>query len=133
MLVDYLSMFSDAQAISSTSTDSAKTLDLKKAGISEVGGWIYVRNVGAVTGLKSVTLKGSANGSTFADVMKVPVTDLTDGGGINIPLPQGLPQYLKLVYEGSSMSGKVSAGFTLAVESPRGKRIGNYEANPNFA
>ena len=48
-------------------------------------------------------------------------------------LPQGLPRYLKMVYAGTSMSGKVSAGFTLRVDSPRGKRIGDYEANPNFA
>ena len=133
MLVDFLSMFSNEQTLSGASTDSTKTIDLKKAGISENGGWIYVRNVGAVTGLTSVTLKGSEDKSTFANVVTVPAADLTDGGGVNIPLPQGLPRYLKLAYAGASMTGKVSAGFTLRVDSPRGKRIGDYEANPNFA
>ena len=133
MLVDFLSMFSNEQTLSGASVDSTKTIDLKKAGLSENGGWIYVRNVGAVTGLSTVTLKGSDNNSTFANLVTVPVTDLTDGGGVNIPLTQGLPRYLKLAYAGTSMSGKVSAGFTLRVDSPRGKRIGNYEANPNFA
>ena len=133
MLVDFLSMFSNEQTLSGASVDSTKTIDLEKAGLSENGGWIYVRNVGAVTGLATVTLKGSDNNSTFANLVTVPVTDLTDGGGVNLPLPQGLPRYLKMVYAGTSMSGKVSAGFTLRVDSPRGKRIGDYEANPNFA
>ena len=133
MLVDFLSMFSNEQTLSGASVDSTKTIDLKKAGLSENGGWIYVRNVGAVTGLSTVTLKGSDNNSTFANLVTVPVTDLTDGGGVNLPLPQGLPRYLKMVYAGTSMSGKVSAGFTLRVDSPQGKRIGDYEANPNFA
>ena len=133
MLVDFLSMFSNEQTLSGASVDSTKTIDLKKAGLSENGGWIYVRNVGAVTGLSTVTLKGSDNNSTFANLVTVPVTDLTDGVGVNLPLPQGLPRYLKMVYAGTSMSGKVSAGFTLRVDSPRGKRIGDYEANPNFA
>ena len=133
MLVDFLSMFSNEQTLSGASVDSTKTIDLKKAGLSENGGWIYVRNVGAVTGLSTVTLKGSDNNSTFANLVTVSVTDLTDGGGVNLPLPQGLPRYLKMVYAGTSMSGKVSAGFTLRVDSPRGKRIGDYEANPNFA
>ena len=133
MLVDFLSMFSNEQTLSGASVDSTKTIDLKKAGLSENGGWIYVRNVGAVTGLSTVTLKGSDNNSTFANLVTVTVTDLTDGGGVNLPLPQGLPRYLKMVYAGTFMSGKVSAGFTLRVDSPRGKRIGDYEANPNFA
>ena len=72
----------------------------------------------------------------YADIVTFPVTDLTIGGGVNIPVPQGLPRYLKLVYKAaasSTLSGTVSAGFTLQVDSPRGKRIGDYEANPNFA
>ncbi len=132
MHVDYLSMYADELTLSGTSKDSS-VLDISKAGISEGVGYIYVRNVGAVTGLDSVTLSGSADNTTFADVLTYKVTDLTDGGGINIPIPQGLPQYTKLVFKGTGLAGKVSAGVTLRPESVRGKRIGDYAANPNYA
>lgn len=132
MIVDFLSMFSAEQTLTGTKADSTKTLDIKKAGISNEGGYIYVRNVGAVTGLQTVTLAGD-DGSGFKDMLTATVTDLTDGGGVNIKIPQGCPQKLKLVYQGTSMSGKVNAGITLQIDSPRGKRIGDYEANPNHA
>lgn len=138
MRVDYLSMFSKSQVLSGASTDS-DVLDIQKAGISEGVGYIFVRNETAVTGLATVSLQGSDdNGEDddYADIVTFPVTDLTIGGGVNIPVPQGLPRYLKLVYKAaasSTLSGTVSAGFTLQVDSPRGKRIGDYEANPNFA
>lgn len=132
MIVDFLSMFSAEQTLTGASADSTKTLDIKKAGISNEGGYIYVRNVGAVTGLQTVTLAGTDD-SSFKDIITATVTDLTDGGGVNIKIPQGCPQKLKLVYKGSSMSGKVNAGITLQIDSPRGKRIGDYEANPNHA
>ena len=48
-------------------------------------------------------------------------------------LQTALALFAERGYAGTSMSGKVSAGFTLRVDSPRGKRIGDYEANPNFA
>ena len=38
MLVDFLSMFSNEQTLSGASVDSTKTIDLKKAGLSENGG-----------------------------------------------------------------------------------------------
>lgn len=138
MRVDYLSMFSKSQVLSAASADS-DVLDIQKAGISEGVGYIFVRNETAVTGLATVSLQGSDdNGEDddYADIVTSPVTDLTIGGGVNIPVPQGLPRYLKLVYKAaasSTLSGTVSAGFTLQVDSPRGKRIGDYEANPNFA
>ena len=138
MRVDYLSMFSKSQVLSAASADS-DVLDIQKAGISEGVGYIFVRNETAVTGLATVSLQGSDdNGEDddYADIVTFPVTDLTIGGGVNIPVPQGLPGYLKLVYKAaasSTLSGTVSAGFTLQVDSPRGKRIGDYEANPNFA
>ena len=138
MRVDYLSMFSKSQVLSAASADS-DVLDIQKAGISEGVGYIFVRNETAVTGLATVRLQGSDdNGEDddYADIVPFPVTDLTIGGGVNIPVPQGLPRYLKLVYKAaasSTLSGTVSAGFTLQVDSPRGKRIGDYEANPNFA
>ena len=140
MLVDFLSMFSSSQELSGASTDS-EVLDIKKAGISEGVGYIYVRAEGALTGLGTVTLAGSTDNKTFADIVTYPFTDLTDGGGVNMPIPQGLPQYLKLVYKAAAgaegaagtMSGKVTAGVTLRPESPRGKRIGDFAANPNHA
>jgi hypothetical protein len=132
MHVDFLTMYANELAISGASKDS-KVIDIGKAGISEGVGYIYVRNVGAVTGLDKVTLSGSSDNSEFTEVLSYKLTDLTDGGGINIPIPQGLPRYTKLVFTGTSMSGKVSAGVTLCAGSPRGKRIGDYEANPNYA
>jgi hypothetical protein len=132
MHVDFLTMYANELTLSGASKDS-KVLDIGKAGISEGVGYIYVRNVGAVTGLSSVALQGSSDNSTFTEILSYKLTDLTDGGGINIPIPQGLPQYTKLVFAGTSMSGKVSAGVTLRPDSPRGKRIGDYEANPNYA
>ena len=132
MHIDALSMFSKSQTLSGASADST-VLDIAKAGISEGVGYIFVRAETELVGLSKVTLKGSADNSTFAEIVSYPFTDLTVGGGINMPIPQGLPRYLKLVYTGTSMSGKVNAGVTLRAESPRGKRIGDYEANPNFA
>lgn len=131
MHVDFLSMYADEQQLSGQS-DSEKTLDISKAGVSEGVGYIYVRCVGACSGLTGVTLQGSDDGSTFTDVMTVMITDTTDGGGVNFAIPQGLPQYTKLVFNGSP-SGKVSAGITLRPDSPRGARIGDYDANPNYA
>lgn len=138
MRVDHLSMFSKSQVLSGASADS-EVLDIKKAGIAEGIGYIFVRNETAVTNLATVTLQGADdNGEDddWADIVTYPVTDLTIGGGVNIAVPQGLPQYLKLVYKATSsatLSGTVNAGFTLQVDSPRGKRIGDYEANANFA
>lgn len=132
MHVDFLSMYASELELSGTSKDSS-TLDIAAAGISEGVGYIYVRNVGAVTGLSSVSLSGSTDGKTFTEVLSYTLTDLTDGGGINIPIPQGLPQYTKLVFKGTAMSGTVNAGVTLRPDSPRGKRIGDYDANPNYA
>lgn len=138
MHIDSLSMFSNSQKLTGASADSS-VLDIGKAGISEGVGYIFVRAETALTGLATVKLAGSADGTTFSDILTYAFTDLTEGGGINIPLPQGLPRYLKLVYaagtgeSAGTMSGTVSAGITLRPESPRGKRIGDYEANPNFA
>lgn len=129
MRFDATTMFSDEQALSGATADS-KVLDLGAAGLAETHMFVAVRNIGPVTGLASVALKGSSDGTTWKTINSVEVTDLTDGGGATLVMPQGCPSQLKLVYTGSSMSGKVTAGFTLQAPSPRGKRIGDYEMNP---
>lgn len=129
MRFDVLTMFSDNQELTGTAVDSTKTLDLQKAGVSEIQSFLVARFSADNHGCTKVTLKGSDDNTTFRDVAAQAVTDTTAGSGVNIQLPQGCPQYLKVVYTGTSMTGKVTAGFTLAAESPRGKRIGDYAAN----
>lgn len=130
MRLDTSVMFSDEQTLSGASADSTNTIDMGAAGIAETQCFVVVRNIGAVTGLASVALKGTTDDTTWKTVVSADVTDLTDGGGVALRVPQGCPSKVKLVYTGTSMSGKVTAGFTLQTPSPRGKRIGDYAANP---
>lgn len=130
MIIDSLTMFSNAQKVTGAG-DSEKTLDLQGAGISEGVGYLYVRgDENGLSGLTDVTLQGSDDGSTFTDIAKYTVTD--DTFGVNAPLPQGLPRYIKLSY-GGTPTANITAGITLRPSSPKGKRIGDYEANPNYA
>ena len=129
MRLDILSMFSDGQTISSTSTTSTKTLDIGKAGFVESKAYVVATFDTASHGCTAVDLQGSADGETFASVLRAAVSDTTAGASVNIPVPQGCPRYLKLVYTGANMQGKVTAGVTLQAPSPRGHRIGDYEAN----
>lgn len=128
MRLDTQSMFSDAQALSGTTVTSS-VLDIDAAGIAEAEAYIVVRFDKASHGCTAVELQGSADKSTYVTYGKMSVTDTTEGAGVNFRIPQGLPQYLKLVYTGTSMAGNVTAGVTLQAPSPRGKRIGDYAAN----
>lgn len=128
MRLDKQSMFSDGQTISGTSTESS-VLDIAAAGIAEAEAYIVARFDTATHGCSAVELKGSDDNSTFVTYGKMAISDTTAGAGANFRVPQGLPRYLKLVYTGTAMTGKVTAGFTLQAPSPRGKRIGDYAAN----
>lgn len=128
MRLDNQSLFSDAQALSGASADSTNTLDIGKAGIAENEAFVVVRFDGT-HGCTAVDLQGSEDNSSFASLVKTTVSDTTEGAGVNIRLPQGCPRYLKLVYTGTTLGGTVTAGVTLQTPSPRGKRIGDYEAN----
>lgn len=130
MRLDVTSLFSDAQVLSGASLDSANVLDIGKAGIAETQFFVVVRFLTEAAGVTSISLMGSDDESEWHNVVSADVTDLTEGGGVALRVPQGCPQFLKLVYKGSSMSGTVTAGFTLQTPSPRGKRIGDYEHNP---
>ncbi len=130
MRLDVQSLFSDAQALTGTTADSTKTVDIGAAGIAEVEAFVAVRFDTTAHGCTAVSLQGSAqSGSGFVDLVKTAVSDTNEGAGVNIRIPQGCPQYLKLVYTGASMKGNVTAGVTLQTPSPRGKRIGDYAAN----
>ena len=74
-------------------------------------------------------LTGSGLTVGICSVAKTTVSDTTDGAGVSIRLPQGCPRYLKLVYTGTTLGGKATAGITLQTPSPRGKRLGDYAAN----
>lgn len=128
MRLDALSMFSDEQAITGTSVDSTKTLDILGAGVSEVEFFLMARFTDEAHGCKKVALMGSDDKSTFTEVTSQGVTDNTEGAGVTMRLPQGCPRYLKVVYTGTSMKGKVTCGLTLCAPSPRGKRIGDFQA-----
>jgi hypothetical protein len=129
MRLDLQSMFSDGQTLSGTSVTSTKTLDIGKAGFVESTAFVVAHMDTASHGVTSVALQGSADGETFANVVEQAVTDTVAGTQVNIRVPQGCPRYLKLVYKGASMQGKVTAGVTLQAPSPRGHRVVDVEMN----
>lgn len=132
MRFDIQTMFSDAQEVSSTSTESS-VVEVGKAGFLEGQAFIAVRVVEgeAGAGLKTVKLQGSDDNQKFNDIVTVavPAAEGDAPAGVNIKVPQACPAYLKLVYEGEALTGKVTAGITLCADSAIGKRIGDYEAN----
>ena len=129
MRFDFLTMFSDDQALTGSSADSTKTIDMKTAGIAENELFVAARFTDNAHGCTKLAVMGSDDGNTFREVSSTAVTDTTAGAGVSVRLPQGCPRHLKLVYTGGSMKGKVTAGITLQAPSPRGKRIGDYAAN----
>ena len=127
MRFDSLSMYSDGQTISNSSTDSTHTLETGK-GIGATGSVIAVRFDSDTHGCTSVELHcDPAGDSSFKVYGTHAVTDTT--AGVIIPLPDDLKGKTKLVYKGSSMKGKVTAGIVLRAPSARGSRIGDYAAN----
>lgn len=128
MRLDTLSMFFDAVAISGTQKASS-VLDIAGAGIAEAEAFVVARFDADTHGATEVVLQGSEDNATFKTVAAMAVNDTAAGAGVNIRVPQGCPRYLKLVVNGASMKGNVTAGFTTAAPSPRGKRIGDFAAN----
>lgn len=128
MRLDMQSMFFDAAALSGT-TLTSQALDVGAAGIAEAEAFVVARFDADTHGATKVELQGSADNATYAVLNAMAVTDTTAGAGVNLRIPQGCPQYLKLVVTGASMKGNVTAGVTLQAPSPRGKRIGDYAAN----
>ena len=122
--------FSVAQTLTGATADSANTLDLGNAVVAE--GPLYVCGTiieESVDDLK-MTLQTSANGSSsWRDVGAIAFGSGAAGTQRALVVPQGCDRYLKLVYSGTTMKGKVSAGMTLAVNSPQGKRLENFAAN----
>lgn len=128
MRLDTLSMFFDAKAMSGTAVTSS-TMDIGAAGFAEAEAYVVANFDADTHGATEVVLQGSEDNATFKTVAARAVTDTTAGAGVNIRVPQGCPRYLKLVVNGASMKGNVTAGVTLAAPSPRGKRIGDFAAN----
>lgn len=121
--------FSVAQALSGATADSTNTLDLGNAVVAE--GPLYVCGTiveESVDDLK-MTLQTSSNNSDWRDVASIAFGSKAVGTQRALVVPQGCDRYLKIVYSGTSMAGKVSAGMTLAVNSPQGKRLENFAAN----
>lgn len=128
MRLDMQSMFFDAAAMSGT-TLTSQALNVEAAGIAEAEAFVVARFDADAHGATKVELQGSADNATYVVLNAMAVTDTTAGAGVNLRIPQGCPQYLKLVVTGASMKGNVTAGVTLQAPSPRGKRIGDYAAN----
>ena len=128
MRLDTLSMFFDAKALSGTAVSSS-VMDVAGAGIAEAEAFVVANFDTDTHGATEVVLQGSEDNATFKTVAARAVTDTTAGAGVNLRIPQGCPRYLKLVVNGASMKGNVTAGVTLQAPSPRGKRIGDYAAN----
>lgn len=128
MRLDKQAMFFDAKALSGTTVNS-DVIDAKGAVMAELTAYAVARFSNDTHGVTSVELQGSADNSTFVVIGAHAVTDTTAGAGVNIPVPQGCPQYLKLVVKGASMAGTVTGGITLAADTPRGFRIGDFAAN----
>ena len=128
MRLDMQTLFFDAKALSGA-TISSEVFDIAQAGISEVESFIVCRFDTENHGAKKVELMGSVDNLTFHPIASTVVLDTTEGSGVAIRIPQGCPQYLKLVVTGASMAGNVTAGVTLQASSPRGKRIGDFAAN----
>ena len=128
MRLDHQAMFFDGKALSGTTVNS-DVIDAKGAVMAELTAYAVARFSNDTHGVTSVELQGSADNSTFVAIGAHAVTDTTAGAGVNIPVPQGCPQYLRLVVKGASMAGTVTGGITLAAPSPRGFRIGDFAAN----
>lgn len=128
MRLDMQAMFFDAKALSGA-TVTSDVLDVKGAVMAELTAYAVARFSNDTHGVTSVELQGSADGSTYVVIGAHAVTDTTAGAGVNIPVPQGCPKYLKMVVKGASMAGTVTGGITLAAPSPRGHRIGDFAAN----
>jgi hypothetical protein len=128
MRLDQQAMFFDAKALSGA-TVTSDALDVKGAVMAELTAYAVARFSNDTHGVTSVELQGSADGSAYVVIGAHAVTDTTAGAGVNIPVPQGCPKYLKMVVKGASMAGTVTGGITLAAPSPRGHRIGDFAAN----
>ena len=128
MRLDKQAMFFDAKALSGTTVNS-DVIDTKGAVMAELTAYAVARFSNDTHGVTSVELQGSADNSTFVVIGAHAVTDTTAGAGVNIPVPQGCPKYLKMVVKGASMAGTVTGGITLAAPSPRGHHIGDFAAN----
>ena len=128
MRLDQQAMFFDAKALSGA-TVTSDALDVKGAVMAELTAYAVARFSNDTHGVTSVELHGSADNSAYVVIGAHAVTDTTAGAGVNIPVPQGCPQYLKMVVKGASMAGTVTGGITLAAPSPRGARIGDFAAN----
>jgi len=128
MRLDMQAMFFDAKALSGT-TVTSDALDVKGAVMAELTAYAVARFSNDTHGVTSVELQGSTDGSAYVVIGAHAVTDTTAGAGVNIPVPQGCPKYLKMVVKGASMAGTVTGGITLAAPSPRGARIGDFAAN----
>lgn len=128
MRLDKQAMFFDAKAMSGTAVNS-DVLDVKGAVIAEQTAYAVARFSNDTHGATSVELHGSADNATFVVIGSAAMTDTTAGAGVNIPVPQGCPRYLKMIVKGANMAGTVTGGITLQAPTPRGHRIGDFAAN----
>lgn len=116
MILDANLIFSNEQTV--TETVDSNVIDFEQPG-DAVGQELTLRTVVSSTfaGLTSlsITLKTSADGSEWKDVLivpAVPVADLAKGAEVfSIRVPKGLKRYVKLTYNvtGAGTAGKLTA------------------------
>lgn len=129
MRFDTLTEFSVDQTLTGTSADSTNTVDLGAAGIAEGPTYIVVTVLTDSVEDLAVELVGSDDNSTFKTLSKRSFATGKGGDQVTLAVPSGCGRYLKLIYTGTSMTGTVHAGLTLAATSAAGKRIEDYAAN----
>lgn len=127
MFMDSSLQFCKDLALDAASKDSTNTIDLGDTQLLSVPLALVVLVSGAPSTAKgtTVSVQGSANNSTFAEVMsfKIPEAEMVDGKHINMLLPLNFPRYLKLTIKptAADSNAKVTAFLTTSPDTPREK------------
>ena len=127
MFIDSSLEFCKELALSATSQDSTNTLDLGDTQLLSVPLALVVLVSGSPSTAKetTVSVQGSDNNSTFAEVMsfKIPEAEMVDGKHINMLMPLGFPRYIKLTIKptAADSNAKVTAFLTTSPDTPREK------------
>ena len=127
MFIDSSLEFCKELALSAASQDSTNILDLGDMQLLSVPLALVVLVSGSPSTAKetTVSVQGSDNNSTFAEVMsfKIPEAEMVDGKHINMLMPLSFPRYIKLTIKptAADSNAKVTAFLTTSPDTPREK------------
>lgn len=127
MFIDSSLEFCKELALSAASQDSTNILDLGDTQLLSVPLALVVLVSGSPSTAKetTVSVQGSDNNSTFAEVMsfKIPEAEMVDGKHINMLMPLSFPRYIKLTIKptAADSNAKVTAFLTTSPDTPREK------------